>query len=99
MAGEGGEALAIGAQAAVRRLADEAGHPLPAVVPPAQPLRAAAPAKPSDSGGFNVWLALGVFAGVFLFAALAYEAQRRFSASDQTDTVEGATRAFETSSR
>ena len=36
-----------------------------------------------------MWLALGIFAGVFLFAALAYEAQRRFSASDQTETVEG----------
>ncbi len=99
MAGEGGEALAIGAQAAVRRLAADAGHPLPDVVPPAQPLQATAAAEPSDSGGFNLWLALGVFVGVFLFAALAYEAQRRFSASDQTETVEGATRALETSSR
>jgi len=79
VAGEGGEALAAGAQAAVRRLAAGAGHPLPDVVPPAQPLRATAPATPSDSGGFNLWLALGVFVGVFLFAALAYEAQRRFT--------------------
>jgi hypothetical protein len=99
VAGEGGEALAIGAQAAVRRLAAGAGHPLPDVVPPAQPLRAPAPAKSSDSGGFNLWLALGVFVGVFLFAALAYEAQRRFSAAGRTDTVESEARAYEASSR
>jgi hypothetical protein len=99
VAGEGGEALAIGAQAAVRQLADKAGHPLPDVVPPAQPLRATAPAQPSDSGGFNLWLALGVFAGVFLFAALAFEAQRRLAASGQTETVEEATQPLEASSR
>jgi hypothetical protein len=98
VAGEGGEALAVGAQAAVRRLAAGAGHPLPDVVAPAQPLRATAPATSSDSAGYNLWLALGVFVAVFLFAALAYEAQRRFSAAGQTDTAE-ATRAFETSSR
>jgi hypothetical protein len=98
VAGEGGEALAVGAEAAIRRLAAGAGHPLPDVVPPAQALRATAPAKPSGSGGYNLWLALGIFVGVFLFAALAYEAQRRFSAAGQTDTAE-ATRAFETSSR
>jgi len=84
-AGEGGEALATGAQAATRRLAAEAGHPLPDVVAPAQPLRATAPASPSDSGGFDPWLALGVFAGVFLFAAQIYEAQRRLTASQTVE--------------
>ena len=99
VAGEGGEALARGAQAATRKLAADAGHPLPTVVPPAEPLQATAPATSAEGGGPNVWLALGVFIGVFLFAALAYEAQRRFTASDQTETVEGATRALEASSR
>jgi len=97
VAGEGGEALAIGAQVAIRKLAAEAGHPLPAVVPPAQPLRSST-AETSDSGGPNVWLALGIFVGVFLFAALVYEAQRRFSASDQNETVQTSTREFEASS-
>ena len=97
VAGEGGEALAIGAQVAIRRLAAEAGHPLPTVVPPAQPLRATAAAKAADGGGPNVWLALGIFVGVFLFAALAYEAQRRLSESDQAEAAGDPTRELEAS--
>jgi hypothetical protein len=84
-AGEGGEALAEAAEKATRRLAADAGHPLPSYVPPAQPLQSSTAAEPSDSGGFNLWLALGVFVGVFLFAALAYEAQRRFSATQPAE--------------
>lgn len=99
VAGEGGEALAIGAQAATRKLAADAGHPLPTVVPPAEPLQAIAPTKAVDGGGPDLRLPLGVFVGVFLFAALAYEAQRRFTASDKTETVEGATGTLEASSR
>ena len=97
VAGEGGEALAIGAQVAIRQLAAEAGHPLPTVVPPAQPLRSTT-AETSDSDGPNVWLALGIFVGVFLFAALAYEAQRRLSESDQTEAADNSTRELEASS-
>jgi len=98
-AGEGGEALAEAAEMATRRLAADAGHPLPAYVPPAQPLQSSTASEPSDSGGFNLWLALGVFAGVFLFAALAYEVQRRFTSSEQAETVEGATQPREASAR
>jgi hypothetical protein len=83
VAGDTGEELAIGAEAATRKLAAAAGHPLPTVVAPAQPLRASTPAKGADGGGPNLWLALGVFVGVFLFAALAYEAQRRFTTTSQ----------------
>jgi hypothetical protein len=88
VAGDSGEELAVGAEAATRKLAADAGHPLPAVVPPAQPLRATAPAKAADGGGPNLWLALGVFIGVFLFAALAYEAQRRFTADQAGEPAE-----------
>jgi len=85
VAGEGGEALAGLALAATRGLAAEAGRPLPAYVPPAQALRAPAPASSSGSGGWNPWLALGVFVGVFLFAVLAYEAQRRLAGAAQSE--------------
>ena len=88
VAGDSGEDLAIGAEAATRKLAADAGHPLPAVVPPAQPLRATAPARPVDSGGPNLRLALAVFIGVFLFAALAYEAQRRLTAAQPGEPAE-----------
>jgi hypothetical protein len=97
VAGDTGEELAVGAEAATRKLAAIAGHPLPTVVPPAQPLRASA--KAADDGAPNLWLALGIFLGVFLFAALAYEAQRRFTASDKPERGEGAAQPLEASSR
>ena len=99
VAGEGGEALAVLAIAATRRLAADAGHPLPAYVPPAQPLQAtASAAQPSEPGGWNPWLALGVFGGVFLFAVLAYEAQRRFAgAAPSGETAENDVRAIASS--
>jgi len=99
VAGDTGEQLAVGAESATRKLAAGAGHPLPTVVPPAQPLRATAPTRAADDGGPNLWLALGVFVGVFLFAALAYEAQRRLTASGETETAKEATQPLEASSR
>ena len=90
VAGDTGEELAIGAEAAVRKLAVDAGHALPAVVPPAQPLRSSTAADMSGSDGPNLWLALGIFFAVFLFAALAYEAQRRFTADQPAEAAEAA---------
>jgi hypothetical protein len=90
VAGDSGEELAIGAETATRKLAALAGHPLPTVVPPAQPLRATGPPKTAHGGGPNLWLALGVFIGVFLFAALAYEAQRRFTGDQPAELNRGA---------
>jgi hypothetical protein len=82
VAGEGGEALAIGAEAATRKLAADAGHPLPTVVPPAQPLRSAPAA---DEGGLDWRLPVRVFVGVMLLAAATYEVQRRFNAAGVPD--------------
>jgi len=85
--GTGGEALAQAAAAATRDLAAEAGHALPAYVPPAEPVHPPAATPASEDGGFNLWLALAVFLGVFGFAALLYEAQRRFSAEETTAAI------------
>jgi hypothetical protein len=82
VAGDTGEALAIGAEAATRKLAADAGHSLPTVVPPAQPLRSAPAA---DEGGLDWRLPVGVFVGVMLLAAATYEVQRRFSAAGVPD--------------
>ena len=77
-AGEGGEALAAGATAAARRLAADAGHPLPAYVPPVQPLRSSSSSAAAERG-LDWRLPVGVFVGVMLFAAALFEVQRRFS--------------------
>ena len=79
-AGDTGEELALGAEAATRKLAADAGHPLPAVVPPAQPLRSSSPSA-DDGSGLDWRLPLAVFVGVMVFAIGAYEVQRRFSAA------------------
>lgn len=74
----GGQALAVAALGATRLLASAAGHPLPAVVPPARPLRV--PEQVAASPGPPWVLPLGVFLGVMLTAVLGrrlLEAGRR----------------------
>jgi hypothetical protein len=73
----GGDDLARTAIAAVRRLAAEAGRPLPARVPPAAALRVSAPARTDDDGGVNVALLVGLFAIVFVPSVLLFEVWTR----------------------
>ena len=72
-----GDALAVLATDAVRRIARLGGHALPADVPPAK-LLAPGPSRgvPSD-GSSPGWLPFAVFAAVFLRAWLAYELRER----------------------
>jgi len=74
-----GEAMARAAKVAARRLAAEAGHPLPTHVAAAQPLHARAQPAGGEGSGPGLILPLGVFVGVFLAAAAVYEVQRRFT--------------------
>lgn len=73
----GGDDLARTAIAAVRRLAAEAGRPLPARVPPATALRVSAPARTDDDGGVNVALVVGLFAIVFVPSVVLFEVWTR----------------------
>lgn len=73
----GGDDLARTAIAAVRRLAADAGRPLPARVPPAAALRVSAPARTDDDGGVNVALVVGLFAIVFVPSVVLFEVWTR----------------------
>jgi hypothetical protein len=73
-AGTTGDELARTAMAAVRRIAEAGGHPLPRYVPPAKVL------EPIDSPGGSslaTWLPALIFAGVFLTAWLWFEVRNR----------------------
>jgi hypothetical protein len=80
--GAGGEGLAVSALSAVRRLAAQSGHPLPAVVAPARPLRSPSTSQASPGSGLDWRLPVGVFVAVMVFAAAAFEVQRRVAATD-----------------
>jgi hypothetical protein len=80
--GAGGEGLAVSALGAVRRLAAESGHPLPAVVAPARPLRSSSTSQASPGSHLDWRLPAGVFVAVMVFAAAAFEVQRRVAGTD-----------------
>ena len=61
--GAGGEGLAESALGAVRLLAAESGHPLPAVVAPARPLQSSSAITASTGSRFDWRLPAGVFVG------------------------------------
>jgi hypothetical protein len=84
--GSGGEGLAMSALSAVRLLAAESGHPLPAVVAPARPLQSSSTSKASPGSGLDWRLPAGVFVAVMVFAAAAFEVQRRVAATDVPTT-------------
>jgi hypothetical protein len=77
--GQGGDALARAAMTAVRDIAADAGHPLPAHIPPAQ----VAIVSPKGGGLPDVDLGaltpLFVFAVIFGGAALLFELRQRLS--------------------
>jgi hypothetical protein len=79
--GAGGEGLAVSALGAVRLLAAEHGHPLPAVVASARPLESSSTTAPTSSR-LDWRLPAGVFVAVMVFAAAAFEVQRRVAATD-----------------
>jgi hypothetical protein len=80
--GAGGEGLAESAIGAVRLLAAESGHPLPAVVAPALPLQSSSASQASTGSRLDWRLPAGVFVAVMAFAAAACEVQRRVAATD-----------------
>ena len=80
--GAGGDGLAVSALGAVRRLAADPGHPLPAVVAPARPLRSSTTSQASPGSRVDWRLPVGVFVAVMVFAAAAFEVQRRVAATD-----------------
>lgn len=77
--GQGGDALARAAMTAVRDIAADAGHPLPAHIPPAQ----VAVVSPKGGGlpdvDFGALTPLFVFAVIFGGAALLFELRQRLS--------------------
>jgi hypothetical protein len=79
--GAGGEGLARSAIRAVRLLASESGHPLPTVVAPALPLQSSS-GPASHGSGLDWRLPGGVFVAVMVFAAAAFEVQRRVAGTD-----------------
>jgi len=77
--GQGGDALARAAMTAVRDIAADAGHPLPAHIPPAQ-----VAVVPPKGGGlpdvdFGALTPLFAFAVIFGGAALLFELRQRLS--------------------
>ena len=80
--GAGGEGLAVSAIGAVRVLAAESGHPLPAHVAPARPLRSSSTTTAPTGTRLDWRLPAGVFVAVMVFAAAAFEVQRRVAATD-----------------
>jgi hypothetical protein len=69
-----GDELARTAMAAVRRIAEAGGHPLPRYVPPAKVLT---PIESPGGAGLGTWLPALIFAGVFLTAWLWFEVRNR----------------------
>ncbi len=80
--GTGGEGLAGSALGAVRLLAAESGHPLPAVVAPARPLQSSSTATAPAGSRLDWRLPAGVFVAVMVFAAAAFEVQRKVAGTD-----------------
>ena len=80
--GSGGEGLAVSALGAVRQLAVESGHPLPAVVAPARPLQSSSTATASTGSRLDWRLPAGVFVAVMIFAVAVFEVQRRVAGTD-----------------
>jgi hypothetical protein len=80
--GAGGQGLAESAIGAVRLLAAESGHPLPAVVAPALPLQSSSASQASTGPRFDWRLPAGVFVAVMAFAAAAFEVQRKVAGTD-----------------
>jgi hypothetical protein len=77
--GATGDDLAVAAQAAVRKLATAAGHPLPASVPPAT-VPVVAPTSGPDSGyGLGGLTPFVVFAAIFGSALALYEGRARLA--------------------
>jgi hypothetical protein len=84
--GAGGEGLAESAIGAVRVLAAESGLPLPALVAPALPLQSSSTSQASTGSRLDWRLPAGVFVAVMVFAAAAFEVQRRVAATDVPTT-------------
>jgi sec-independent protein translocase protein TatA len=72
-----GDELARASMHAVRRLAAAGGHVLPADIPPAKVLSAAAPNR--ASGGIDVPLPFLLFAGIFLASWLYFETRTQLA--------------------
>jgi hypothetical protein len=84
--GAGGEVLAVSAIGAVRVLAAESGHPLPAVVAAARPLASSSSTTAPTGSRLDWRLPAGVFVAVMVFAAAAFEVQRRVATTDVSAT-------------
>ena len=72
----------MSALGAVRLLAAESGHPLPAVVAPARPLQSSSTATAPTGSRLDWRLPAGVFVAVMIFAVAVFEVQRRVAGTD-----------------